>query len=393
MTYSIQLTGAVDASATVTPGRSSTLAPTEARLSAALQTIRDRATAAAASAGDVDRNQPFSRSITVCGTGRSLSTPADLEAALEASEISDVDLEGLAAALTAIAKASYNRFRRSATRTREARRRTAWAALTRALIRPWRLRPPMSSTGRNSRGVNLESRESSLREWNGLRLPLKCKRLLLPGGDSGGDVQVTSLTYLPLAMLLASGYADGKVRLWDPCARRHKLAPPPPLPAGKRQRGGLIDGGESVSLGEWRRQGGEGNGRGRHLRICPGTYVDTPEEWTTTGQTFGCVAVFGAVSLTAGFNGYGDSDGSKRGGGDGGGGSDRSMKICAIDAIVVPGDGGGGGFSCGGGGDSSLIVCDAEGARVAREMDDELPWDPASTGEISCLSHASISNF
>ncbi|CAM9793309.1 unnamed protein product, partial [Choristocarpus tenellus] len=48
-----------------------------------------------------------------------------------------------------------------------------------------------------------------------------CKRLL-----SGHEAAITSLGYLPLAMLLVSGSADGKIRLWDPCSHPHKLAPP-----------------------------------------------------------------------------------------------------------------------------------------------------------------------
>ncbi len=46
-----------------------------------------------------------------------------------------------------------------------------------------------------------------------IREMISCKRVLL--GHSG---QVTSLTYLPVCMLLASGDAKGEIRLWDPCS-------------------------------------------------------------------------------------------------------------------------------------------------------------------------------
>eukprot|EP00752_Nemacystus_decipiens_P008770 g7826.t1 len=45
------------------------------------------------------------------------------------------------------------------------------------------------------------------------------------------------------------------------------------------------------------------------------------------------------------------------------------LKVGAVDSIVFPG-----------GGVSSLVVCDPERARAAQAMDEEQPWDPASTG-------------
>lgn len=73
--------------------------------------------------------------------------------------------------------------------------------------------------GKKSKATSIAFEAEDLRRWSGLRLPVPCKHLLF-----GHDAQITCLTYLPLAMLLVSGAANGRVRLWDPCARRHRRA-------------------------------------------------------------------------------------------------------------------------------------------------------------------------
>ncbi|CAM9419601.1 unnamed protein product, partial [Hapterophycus canaliculatus] len=85
-----------------------------------------------------------------------------------------------------------------------------WTAIARALITPlWPPPPPLSmspvSSNSSDGGIQL------LRKWNGLRSPMPCKHLLL----AGCRTPVTCLGYLPLSMLLVSGYSDGIVRLWD----------------------------------------------------------------------------------------------------------------------------------------------------------------------------------
>lgn len=264
-----------------------------------------------------------------------------------------------------------------------------WNAVARASIRPqWP--PPLSvpltaasaepevgpGKGKlltcfgNGGGIRL------LRRWNGLRMPVPCKHLLSAGcggggsgGSGGGGVHVkdrnhapvTCLTYLPLAMLLVSGYADGRVRLWDPCARRHKLAPPPPPSLGtecgrdRREKSGE---GSRGASGQYR-------GRGKHLRLSPGSYAKAAEEWTEKGQTFGCVATFGAVPTTA------LTPGGKRDGGGAGGDVGGFLRVRAVDSVVFSG-------VCA----TSLVVCDPELVRVAQAMDAEEPWNPASAGEI-----------
>lgn len=366
---------------------------------AVLKTIRGRAIRAAAVAGDNKNSSSSSNSYGNGGSnvysergdgeddGDLLSCAADLEAALEATDVSDENLRALADALAAEANMADCSFqlllrRRSASTTSTERwpRLALWTAVARALIRPhWPSPgcfPPMAAprqglgpvtsieTFSMSEGVRL------LRRWHGLRLPVPCKHLLSTG--SGGAVEgdrapVTCLAYLPLSMLLVSGYSDGMVRLWDPCARRHKLAPPPPAAPATRV------GGRSAGSGEARGRDGLGRGRGRHLRLFPGSYADTAEEWTEKGQTFGCVATFGAVPAMTTVSG-------KRGGvagGDWGG----FLKVGAVNSIVLPGED-----------VSSLVVCNPERARVAQAMDEEQPWDPASAGECvvgsACLGTA-----
>lgn len=207
-----------------------------------------------------------------------------------------------------------------------------------------------------------------LRRWSGLRLAVPCKHILSGCCEDNDDhhdddrAQVTCLTYLPLAMLLASGYSNGRVRLWDPCARRHKISPPPP---DEKYRGNGGGGGRET---EEIRGGGSS---GRHLRIWPGIYVKAAEEWTEDGRTFGCIANFGAVTKAPrGDENAGDGRGGfveVNGGGGGGGGC---MKVKALHSIVLPG-----------GGAASPVVCDPECARLSRKMDEEKPWDPTSAGE------------
>ncbi len=57
-----------------------------------------------------------------------------------------------------------------------------------------------------------------------IREVVSCKCQLLGHSDP-----VTSLTYLPVSMLLASGDSKGKVRLWDPCSSRIALSRRDPI--------------------------------------------------------------------------------------------------------------------------------------------------------------------
>lgn len=314
--------------------------------------------------------------------GGGLSSPAALEAALEATDVSNESLRDLAAALAAEANSGscsshllLRRRRPEKNDTNERRPHLVhWTAIARACAQPHWPPPPAipaaagagqgSGPGGGDFSTSLDSHHGDgirlLRRWMGLRLPVPCKHLLTAGCGGGHGVEpapVTCLTYLPLAMLLVSGHSDGRVRLWDPCARKHKLAPPPP-PTRVRYSGGST--GESRKWGE--DSGGRERDRGRHQRLHPGHYAETKEEWTEKGKTFGCVAIFGAVRAA-------ETSGGRQGGGAGGGGG-RFLKVQAVDSIVLPG-----------GSAASLVVCDPEGARAARAIDRELPWDPASAGE------------
>lgn len=333
--------GAIDDSAEAEPHGPAF--PTQAALITAFEQIRERAASAVAAAGDDSHENR-------------LSSSAALESALEAADMSNDEISGLAAALATLAAASYSHLMMPSAAARQSRCRVAWNAVARALTRPqWPPPPsPVVSSARDGGNTAVDA-SLHLRGWSGLKLPVPCKQLLSgAGGLKDGAAQVTCLTYLPLAMLLASGHADGQVRLWDPCARKHKLAPSPPPRGGVGERNHRYS-----STGEYGRSG-LGEGKDRHLRIWPGNYIDTAEEWTENGQTFGCVAEFGAVT-TRGGNAVGsESDGV------GGGGI---LKVSALDAITIPGGNG-----------VSLAVCDIEGARGARAMDEQEPWDPASTG-------------
>lgn len=241
--------------------------------------------------------------------------------------------------------------------SQEKRCRLAWTAVALSLTRTqWPPAPAPSLTATppasDSKKVTSLDAIGQLRRWSGLRLAVPCKHILSGGEDDDNNIsshaQVTCLTYLPLAMLLASGYSDGRVRLWDPCARRHKIAPPPPDGRGRGS-----DEGRCRTAGI----AGEGGSAGRHLRIWPGIYVKAAEEWTEGGVTFGCIANFGAMAQVP----RRDESGS-----DGGG----FMKVKALHSIVLPG-----------GGASSPVVCDSECALLSRRMDEEEPWDPTSAGE------------
>lgn len=370
--------------------------PTRPHILAVLKTIRGRAACAAAAADDNSNNGSSSNSYDRGGsnvyTGRDdgegeynddeiISSPAALEAALEATDVSDENLRELADALASVANMASCSFqllvrRRSAstTTTEQWSRLVHWTAIARALIRPhWPsadcIPPtavPRQGLGPGNKTLSMSDGVRLLRRWHGLRLPVPCKHLLSAGPGGAKDnsrAPVTSLAYLPLSMLLVSGYSDGRVRLWDPCARRHKLAPPPPPPPPPA----IHTGGRKTGSREDRGRGGLGRGRGRHLRLFPGSYAETAEEWTAKGQTFGCVATFGAVRAMT-------TSAGKRGGvagGEGGG----FLKVEAVDSIILPG-----------GGVSSLVVCDPERVRVARAMDEEQPWDPASAGECVVCS-------
>ncbi|CBJ33221.1 calmodulin-like myosin-light chain [Ectocarpus siliculosus] len=288
--------------------------PTRLDILTTLQVIRARAACAAAVAGDkYINNDDDHGSARGCADGHQdddrldddrLASPAALEAALEA-----MDLD---------------------TRSRE---------------------------GNVLTSLDSGGGERMLPRWNGLRLPVPCKHLLSSGrsergGTHSGDGNrspVTCLTYLPLSMLLVSGHSDGRVRVWDPCDRRHKLAPPPPQSLralGSEDR-------ETQS-----RKGGRRSGR--HHRLFPGSYATTAEEWTEKGRTFSCVATFGAVPAKANTT-------ERRGGAAGKNGRGGFLKIRELNSIVLPG-----------GGAASLIVPDPESVRAARAMDEEEPWDPAS---------------
>lgn len=344
--------------------------PNQRGLFVALQRIQRQASSAAASTSDTIHSSSIGEN--------DISTAAALDSALEASDVSNDDLYALATTLAQIAKASFDR-QHSASPDKQ--HRTAWAAVTRAVMRPerWLPTPPsrsqtvLLSGGRTCRTKGQITAE--LRKWTGLRRPIPCKYLLRH------DTQVTSLSYLPLAMLVASGTADGRVRLWDPCARRHKLAPSPTAPV----RHGTFSGDDFDavdSASDLQPQCTMYSRRTvdhRHLRTWPGVYVETPEEWTETGKPFGCVAEFSAVPWSDSTNTGGRrEERSVRNAADGRQDDNsrrrRPVKITMMDVVAIPG------------GDSrSLVVCDANGARTAKQMDKEEPWDPASAGTVGEL--------
>ncbi|CAM9744831.1 unnamed protein product [Scytosiphon promiscuus] len=328
--------------------------PTWQDIMAALEAVRGRAACAVASAGDSIDTTNNDHLDNEC-----LASPAALEAALGATDVSDENLRGLARALaeeatTAFSSCQLLRLRPEHATLADNRRGVlmAWTAIARALVTPLWPPPPLSDSwvsGNNSGGgIQL------LHRWNGLRSPVPCKHLL----SAGCRTPVTCLSYLPLSMLLISGYSDGRVRLWDPCARRHKLAPPPPPPPLRAQGRGGLEGQSRYRKSD----GGRGRGGGRHLRLFPGVYAATAEEWTEKGETFGCVATFYAVPRTKASGGH--QDGSA--GGEGGG----LLRVQALDSIVIPG-----------GGATSLVVCDTESVRAAQAMDGDEPWDPSAAGK------------
>lgn len=340
---------------------------------ASLEAIRGRAACAAAAAGDSNDNI----NSNCCGSSYRydigcnredrvndyLASSAALEAALEATDVSDDKLRDLARALVQEATTAFSSSHLLGLRREHAAafandRRcclASWTAVARAMTTLLWPPPPLSMSPAS--GDNSDGGVQLLRRWNGLRSPVPCKHLITAGCGS----PVTCLSYLPLSMLLVSGYADGRVRLWDPCARRHKLAPPPPPPLHAQGRGGIEN---QSHYGT--RERGRGRDRARHLRLSPGVYAATAEEWTERGQTFGCVATFFAVPLTK-------ASGGPQGGDPGGDGG-RSLPVQAVDSIVIPGGGG-----------VSLVVCDTESMRAAQAMDEDEPWDPSSAGERALL--------
>lgn len=341
--------------------------PTWPGILAFLEAVRGRAACAAADAGESNDGSNGDGYVGGDNIGRDrgnldhdcLASSAALEAALEATDVSDENLRELAKALaeeaaTASSSSHLLRLRREHATFANDRRcgLASWAAIARALITP--LWPPSPLSMSPVSGDTSDGGIQLLRRWNGLRSAMSCKHLL----SAGCRTPVTCLSYLPLSMLLVSGYSDGRVRLWDPCARRHKLAPPPPpQPLREQIRGGL-----EIENRHERGMGGRGRGRGSHLRLFPGVYAATVEEWTEQGQTFGCVATFYAVQTTTASGGQQ----GRHAGGDGGG----LLKVQAVDSIVIPG-----------GGAASLVVCDTESARAAQAMDEDEPWDPSSAGE------------
>lgn len=281
----------------------------------------------------------------------SLPTVAALDVALETSYVADIELEALATELAQISAAS---FRRQQLVAPERRYRAAWGALVRAVMRPDRWLPSLSSrslsaaliSGGEGMGNGTKRIIAELQRWTRLRSPIPCKHLLV-----GHEAAITSLAYLSLSMLLASGAADGRVRLWDPCARKHKLAPPPVAPAPLARCAG----------------GAEGR---RNMSTC----LEAPEEWTQTGETFGCIADFSALPSTDPSGPVGKRAVKSRGNvvadGEGDGiGHRMSMKVSAMDVILIPG-----------GGLRSLVVCDADGVRKAKGLDEGEPCDLASAG-------------
>lgn len=307
--------------------------PSETGIFTTLREIRDRAADAAASAGGACHDFPKAERI---------STAAALDAALEASRLGDEELRALSSVLDAQARAAHGRHERSESRGKA--RRKAWAAFARVIQQPQR-GSNLSATLKASFGSGGSMRSiGDLRRWIGLRLPVPCRKLLL-----GHDAAVTCLSYLPLSMLLVSGAADGKVRLWDPCARRHRLSPPPiPSPRCYSAEEGNIP-------RQTRRQTDQRESSNRHLRRWPGIYEDASEEWTSTGEAFGCVEEFFL--------------GRKLHSGDGGKSEHRRRSVKAIDTVVIPG-----------GPVGSLIVCDKDSTREAGDMDRERPWEPAVQG-------------
>lgn len=359
--------------------------PSRQGLLLALQQIKARASSAASSAGNssaargIHRNHNMYHNSASNGVSNKVSTAAALEAALEASGVSSDDLDTLATTLHQIAS---NALDRQHLASPDKQHRTAWAAIGRTAMHPEKWLPTPSTTISTSDDRTIYRSTTSkiiaeLRKWNGLNRPIPCKHVLRH------DAPVTSLAYLPLAMLVASGAADGKVRLWDPCARRHKLAPPPVLRARHEIAADFDTNGFDHGLvkhlrSEFPPGSSPDEVNTRHLRIWPGEYLETPEQWTQTGRTFCCVAEFSVAESSPdpasgvprqreqGVRAHVADDG-----GDGNiGGRRLAMKIATMDAIAIPG----------GGHLRSLVVCDADGARTARQMDKEEPWDLASAG-------------
>ncbi|CAM9986488.1 unnamed protein product, partial [Phaeothamnion confervicola] len=113
------------------------------------------------------------------------------------------------------------------------------------------------------------------REAARLGLIVPATRVLL-----GHERAVTALAYLPVSMLLASAAADGRVRLWDPCAANHRLVHP---------------------------------GTAGHVRRWPGHYIRPLDRWTTAGAPFGCVLQLD-VAAAAAAAAFGANSGAGAGG-------------------------------------------------------------------------------
>ena len=317
----------------------------QAGILASLKELRERAAlAAAAAAGDKS-------------SGDNLSSPITLDAALDAAEVTDNGLCKLSGALATVWKSSFSRIYSLSAAAAERRSRIAWSEVARALVRPQWSAPAMSGA-RDEMTAGRDGRKSKFQlfQWRKLRLLIPCKFRL----SYGGVAQVTSLEYMPLAMLLATGHSDGRVRLWDPCARKHRLAPPPLHYGGK----------QFTSSYEDEPEGGIGgrscNTTQPHGRIWPGFYTNAAEEWTKTGRTFDLVAEFdAATSATV-------QKSQSEGRADASSGPSGSVRVSALSAIVIPGGGGG----------PSLIVCDIDGVHAARTLDkEEQHWNMASSGE------------
>lgn len=326
--------------------------PHKAGLMSAFQSIRRRAAVVAASAGDTNCGDPGKNS---------LSTSATLDGALETSRVGDQELQALAGALAARATATLDYCQRA---SQEMRHRKVWAAVARAVQQPQRYLHLASLPETTTGSARFTPCLKKLDGWPSLRLPIPCKKILL-----GHHAQVTSVSYMPLSMLLVSGAANGEVRLWDPCARPQKLAPPLTPPC----RSPLVD--ERDECYQPYGQGDAAGAYNRYLRKWPGIYLETPEEWTKTGQTFGCVAEF-TVGRPYSSNRSTvqarekRSDGSTLHGKDDGNNRNQRTRVNAIDGFVMQG-----------GLVGSSVVCDEDGSRKARELDTEEPWDPSSAGE------------
>ncbi|CAM9321091.1 unnamed protein product [Discosporangium mesarthrocarpum] len=253
-----------------------------------------------------------------------ITSPRAVEVALDASEVDPRDLEALASALAAAATSAS---RSGGGGRRGVEKDAEWAALSREVTILF-AEATVSVDQRWRRGSD-EAQSNALSDGRLSVLHLvPCKRAL-----SGHTRSVTSLGYMPISMLLVSGDSAGKIRFWDPCATHHKLAPP------------IKSSSFSYPSPRAMGRGQMGAGGGRHVRLWPGVYMETPEEWTEEGEPFSCVAEFD-VNTGKGVGGVQRKDGSGR------------YAVQDMKAVVVSGQPG-----------ACSVECDSTGEEDARGID------------------------